>query len=320
MSVRALLVKTSSMGDLIHALPAISDAAAAVDARFDWIVEENFKEIPAWHPAVDRVLPVAVRRWRRNLFSPLTHRQWREFQVNLRRRNYDYVIDSQGLYKSVFLACMAKGPRYGMDFDSAREKLAACLYHYKLPVPVEQHAIHRQRQLMASALGYALPDMKADYGLGAARFHSAPNIRDSLVFIHDSAERRKLWPLQHWRELVERAGEADIEVYLPQAGETAKNRAERIAEGYPHCHVLPHLNLNALGGILGQSRAVVAVDTGLAHLAAALERPSVVIYGPSDPARCGSIGVAEQVHLRNGTDPAAIAPQQVWEALPIEGS
>ena len=111
--MRVLVVKMSSLGDVIHTLPALTDAAAAIPGiTFDWVVEEGFAEIPAWHPAVDTVIPIALRRWRKHPWRDFRGPQWRACRQALRRQHYDAVIDAQGLLKSVFVARLVKAHVY----------------------------------------------------------------------------------------------------------------------------------------------------------------------------------------------------------------
>ncbi len=160
-----LLVKTSSLGDVLHNLPVASDIARHYpEARIDWVVEESFAALPKLHPAVGNVIPVAVRRWRSKLLDADTWREIAAFRSTLAARHYDIALDTQGLLKSALLMCGAQGLRCGFDRDSAREPLAASLYQRTFPVTTGQHAVERNRQLAAQALGYALEE-PADYGI-----------------------------------------------------------------------------------------------------------------------------------------------------------
>ena len=124
--MRVLVIKTSSLGDVIHALPALTDAARAIPGiRFDWVVEEGFAEIPTWHPAVDKVIPVAIRRWRKNLWQTFKSGEWRRFKQRIQSTKYDLVIDAQGLLKSAWLTRYVRAPVAGFDKNSAREPIAA---------------------------------------------------------------------------------------------------------------------------------------------------------------------------------------------------
>ena len=194
--MRALIIKTSSMGDVIHTLPALTDAGSALsDVRFDWVVEENFAEIPRWHPLVENVIPVALRRWRKAIFSAQTRAEWREFRGQLSAKKYDIIIDAQGLWKSALLARLAKGPRAGFDWPSARDSFASLLYQYKYTAGWDLHAITRLRSLFSQVFHYALPSSVADYGIERRRFITVPSAQKYLVFLHGTT-----WPTKHWPE------------------------------------------------------------------------------------------------------------------------
>ena len=161
--MHVLVVKMSSLGDVIHTLPALTDAAGSLPGiRFDWVVEEGFAEIPAWHSAVDAVIPVALRRWRQRPLRDFRGPEWRRARNRLRRPVYDAVIDAQGLLKSAFITRQVRAPRYGMDRKSVRERFACAVYDHKVPVPKTMHAVQRTRLLFARALGYPLPPGPGD--------------------------------------------------------------------------------------------------------------------------------------------------------------
>ncbi len=313
--MKVLVVKLSSLGDVIHTLPALTDAAAALPASgFDWVVEEAFAEVPAWHPAVDRVLPVAIRRWRRRPLRDFTGPEWRQARAALRTRAYDAVIDAQGLIKSALVTRLARGPRFGPDRRSAREGLASLAYDRGLPLPRDLHAVQRTRLLFARALGYPLPAGPPDYGLrGRLQPESGPTPRD-LLFFHGTARAEKLWPEEHWRELTRLAAARDFRVGLPWGNAAERERAQRIAVGCADVAALPPLDLTALAGRLLRARGAVAVDTGLAHLAAALAVPGVTLYGPTSPRLVGTLG-PNQVHLRLTGALAELSAAAVWQAL-----
>lgn len=294
--MRVLLVKMSSLGDVVHTLVAVTDASRALPGlRVDWVVEEGLAEIPAWHPAVDRVIPIALRRWRRDWRA--TRAERRAFRARLRERRYDCVLDAQGLIKSALVARLARGPRWGLDWRSAREPLAALAYGRRVKVDTAQHAVLRLRRLFAAALGYEAPaDSSVDYGVDAACIPPAPQHGD-LLFLHGTTWATKHWPETYWRELAVRAAQAGRRVLLPWGSEAERARAERIAAAAPDAAaVLPRLGLGQLAGVLRGVQAAVGVDTGLAHLAAALGVPSVTLYGPTRFDRTGTFG-ARQLHL-----------------------
>ena len=295
--MRVLLIKTSSLGDVIHTLPALTDASRAIPGiRFDWVVEEGFAEIPTWHPAVDRVIPVAIRRWRKNLWQTFKSGEWRRFKASLRERNYDLVIDAQGLLKSAWLTRYVKAPVAGLDRDSVREPLASRFYSRRLAVGRGQHAVERLRQLFAVALGYDLPPGLGDYALRREQWRQDKPSAPFVLFLHGTTWDTKHWPEIYWRELAERLGHAGIGVRLPWGNPAEQARAERIAAGLKNAVVLPKLNLAGVAGVLAQARACVAVDTGLGHLAAALDVPTISLFGPTNPGLTGAYGKG-QVHL-----------------------
>ena len=294
--MRVLLIKTSSLGDVVHTLPALTDAQRAIPGiQFEWVVEEGFAEIHAWHPAVAQVIPVAIRRWRKNLLHTLRSGEWGRFRARLRETRYDLVIDAQGLLKSAWLTRYVKAPVAGLDRDSAREPLASRFYDRRYAVPRDQHALERVRQLFAQALGYERPSGVGDYGLDRAQL-ATPGEEPYLLFLHGTTWPSKHWPEAYWRELAERMSAFGWAIRLPWGNAEEKARAERIAEGIAGASVLPRLNLGGVAKVVAGARACVAVDTGLGHLAAALDVPSISLYGPTLPGRVGAYG-RSQVHL-----------------------
>ena len=295
--MRVLLVKTSSLGDVIHALPALTDAARAIPGiTFDWVVEEGFAEIPTWHPSVGNVIPVAIRRWRKNLWETIKSGEWRRFKQRLRAEKYDLVIDAQGLLKSAWLTRYVKAPVAGFDRDSAREPLASRFYQRRLAVARGQHAVERLRQLFAVALGYDLPKGLGDYGLDVERLVELPRTKPFVLFLHGTTWDTKHWPEVYWRDLAQRMGHLGVEVRLPWGNPAEKARAERIANGLNNAVVLPKLNLAGVAKVLASASACVAVDTGLGHLAAALDVPTISLFGPTNPGLTGAYGKG-QIHL-----------------------
>jgi len=293
--VRVLIIKTSSLGDVIHTLPALTDAAHAIPGiRFDWVVEEGFAEIPSWHPAVDQVIPVAIRRWRKNLWQTIKSGEWKAFKQRVRERKYDLVIDAQGLVKSAWLTRFVKAPVAGLDRYSAREGWASRFYDRRLSVATGQHAVERVRQLFALALAYDLPEGIGNYGLDLDRLQLPP-AAPYVVFLHGTTWATKHWPEAYWRELAERMGQRKLQVRLPWGNQAEKDRAERIAQGLNNCQVLPKLNLAGVARVLAAAKACVAVDTGLGHLAAALDVPTISLFGPTNPGLTGAYGRV-QVH------------------------
>ena len=324
--MRVLVVKTSSLGDVIHTLPALTDAARALrSVSFDWAVEEAFQEVPGWHPAVREVIPVALRRWRKSVTTTLFGREWRECKRRLHGRHYDCVIDAQGLLKSAWVARQGRAPIYGLDRNSAREPLATWFYRYRFAVPWDMHAVERVRSLFAQALGYELPTTPGDYGLDRDGFADIVPRGRRVLFLHGTTRADKHWPEPYWRQLCAQVNAAGCRVLLPWGNAAEQARARRIAQDARDAQVLPRMSLSQLAAEISTCVAVVTVDTGLGHLTAALDVPAVALYGPTDPAKIGTYGL-HQIHLRAGACPpvdtvteppvmAPLTPAVVWNAL-----
>jgi len=294
--VKVLLIKTSSLGDVFHTLPAVEDAYRAIPGlQIDWVVEEAFAAIPAWHPAVNKVIPLAWRRWRKNLFKRENRQQLKAFRQSLRASEYDLVLDAQGLIKSAVFTRMARGPRYGLDKNSCREPFAARAYQFPQAVAKGQHAIPRVRQLFAQALGYDVPAGHLSYGVDRARWTRPQVAGDYWVFLHGTTWITKLWPEAYWIELAQQVTASGRKVFLPWGNDEEYERALRIAAGIEGAEVLPKMGLNDLNAYLAYAQAVVGVDTGLSHVVAALEVPSVAIYGATDATLTGVLGPQVEV-------------------------
>jgi heptosyltransferase-1 len=291
--MRVLIVKTSSMGDIIHTFPALTDAVRANPAiRFDWVVEEAFEEIPKWHPAVDQVIPSAMRRWRKSWLKSFINGDIRCFKRLLQSTRYDAVIDAQGLLKSALITRKAFGPSYGLDEQSAREPLASRFYDHRLSVSWQQHAVTRVRQLFSMALGYSLYDMPLDYGLKIKPLEQAHS--PLLMFLHGTTWSSKQWPLAFWTELGKRASEAGYHVLMPAGNDAERSFANQVAMENESVSVLPMMPLSEIAGTLAAMDGYVAVDTGLAHLACALNVPGVSLYGATQAEKTGTLGQHQQ--------------------------
>ncbi|MCU7852266.1 MAG: lipopolysaccharide heptosyltransferase I [Candidatus Thiodiazotropha sp. (ex Monitilora ramsayi)] len=289
--MRVLVIKTSSLGDVIHTLPALTDAMAAIPGiRFDWVVEEAFAEIPAWHPAVDRVIPVSLRRWRKSPWSSWRSGEWQTFRQTLKQSVYDVVIDAQGLLKSALITTMSRGPSFGLDRQSARESLASLVYRHPIKVAKGEHAIDRVRRLFAQVLGYDVSLSTVDYGIDLKRLDRPQLETPYLVFLHGTTWQSKHYPENHWRELAHVAVSEGYRVLLPWGNDEERLRGERLRQDKSAITLLPRMELSRLAGIISGAAGVVAVDTGLAHLASALSIPVVVLIGPTDPVMTGVVG------------------------------
>lgn len=314
---RILFVKTSSLGDVVHNCPAVTDVALRVPgAAIDWVVEEAFAEIVALHAHVRRVIPVAIRRWRGSLLAAATWSELAAFRASLRSERYDVVIDTQGLLKSALVAAQALGRRHGFDRASAREPLAARFYDVTHAVQGNLHAVDRNRQLAALALGYRFDD-SCNYGLRAppAIGPEAAPIPYALLFTMTSRDD-KLWPEEHWRALGNALANRGLDCLLPWGTEDERRRCARIAAAIPRATVPPRMRLAEIAGLARAARCVIGVDTGLAHLAAALEVPVVGLYCNSDPALTGLHGAGRLWNLgMPGQPPSVDAVINALEAL-----
>lgn len=291
--MRVLIVKVSSLGDVIHTLPAVTDAyRARKDITFDWVVEENFVEVPGWHPAVENVIPVAFRRWRRNIVKTYMNNEFRAFKRALQSVHYDLVIDAQGLIKSGVISRLSKGLTIGLSNRTIREPMATLFYNKVYSVPWTEHAVDRVRQLFSRALQYEYDADRIDYGIDLDRIRSNDPRGDQkkVVFLHGTTWKTKHWPEMYWRQLAEIATNAGFRVVLPWGNEEEKQRAKFIANANPMVDVLDKQSLSGVAHHIQQSSGVIAVDTGLGHLAAALAKPTVSLYGPTDPSLSGTFG------------------------------
>lgn len=289
--MRILIVKTSSLGDVIHNLPVISDIRRHFSqALIDWCVEESFSAIPRLHPGVGKVIPVAVRRWRKKLLQSATWKEMAAFRRQISSETYDAIIDTQGLLKSALIASRAQGPCFGYAADSAREPTAARWYDRHFHVSRDLHAVVRNRRLAAAALGYQA-EGGPDYGIEAppAGFSWLPH-RPYVVFLTATSRDDKLWPEANWLTLGRTLNNQGISAILPGGSAIERGRAARLAAGIPGALAAPPMDIPALASLLSGARAAIGVDTGLTHLAVALKTPTVAIYTATDPGLTGVLG------------------------------
>ncbi|QEL66279.1 heptosyltransferase I [Oryzomicrobium terrae] len=332
-----LLVKTSSLGDVIHNLPVVSDLRRHFPgARIDWCVEEGFQALPGLHPGVAQVIPVAVRRWRKHLLQGATWGEIGAFRRTLRETAYDAVLDTQGLVKSALIARQARGPKAGYAPESAREPLAAHFYNQTYAIPTGIHAVTRNRWLAAAAFGYAqeLELLPLDYGIAASpRLPALPagidTARPYAVLLTATSRDDKLWPEDHWIALGRALLAAGLDLRLPGGSARERERAGRIAAALnssgttppnpawindlqpprlenqagrassapPRAEALPASGLAELAAVIGVARLAVGVDTGLTHLAAALNIPTLALFVATDPGLTGVLSAGLHANL-----------------------
>lgn len=289
--MRILLVKTSSLGDVIHNLPVVSDLARSFPgAVIDWCVEESFADIPRLHPAVGEVITVAIRRWRKALLQRATWREIGEFRQHLARVSYDAVLDTQGLIKSALIARQARGPRLGYAAEVAREPLAARFYDKTFVIPRSAHAVERNRWL-ASAAFDMVPDLPLNYGIKTPVVDLPWLTGQRYAALLTATSRDdKLWAEANWIALAQALAERGLTTVLPSGNARERERAQRIAAAIPDAVVAPPLALRELAGLLGNAALTIGVDTGLAHLSTALGVPTIALFMASDPALTGVHG------------------------------
>ena len=323
--MRLLVVKMSSLGDVVHALPAVTDACAH-GAVVDWVVEEAFADIPALHPGVRNVWPIAWRRWREDLRGSASEMQ--EFFSHIRQQEYDVIIDAQGLIKSAAVTLLAKAVkgtkhvRQGFSHTVAREPWASFAYGKGHAIPRAQHAIDRQRQLFAAILGYDLSAISHNEDSGLAQSHSVSN---RVVLLHGTTWKTKHWPQPMWQNLAEQIQADGFEAMVTWGNKTEQRRAEAIATA-TGATLQDRLPLRELTALLADASAVVGVDSGLCHLSAALGTPTLGLYGPTDGLLTGCRGPSAQyVQASTACSPclqdrcrAYRGEPQQWQGLPVE--
>jgi heptosyltransferase-1 len=282
-----LLIKTSSLGDVLHNLPVVTDICQHIpDATIDWVVEESFAALPTLHPNVRSAIPVAVRRWRKSWWD--SRGEMRAVCGKLREQHYDLTLDTQGLFKSALITRCVDKPRCGYDWNSAREPVASLFYDRTFAVAKNLHAIERNRQLAGQALGYT-PQGAPDYGIRApsASFPWFNQSTPYVVLLHATSRDDKLWEEAKWIELGTRLAAEGLQLILPWGSAKEQARSERLSSAIPQAVCPPKLNLVEAAALLGHARAVIGVDTGLSHLAAALDVPTIGIYTATDPGLTG---------------------------------
>lgn len=297
--MKVLIIKITSMGDIIHTLPALTAAKAAhPSAQFDWVVAPEFADLLLLHSGVHQAIPCPLRRWRGRYWQALCQGEVTAFMRALRGSHYDVIIDAQAALKTGLMARLARGTAHGYDAQSVREYGAHWGYQQRHAVSPALHAIDRVQQLFAHALDYAAPlDDRPDYGLVRQRLPAAPVSLPAryVVAIPNTTWPTKHWPESQWMGLLAALQRIDIPVLVPWGSAHEHQRALRWSEQCSHVRVLPKMNLRDCAAVLAQASATISVDTGLGHLAAALNTPSIHLYGPTHPEKIGARGYRQQL-------------------------
>jgi len=310
-----LIIKTSSLGDVVHQMPAITDTARRFPGlRMAWVVEEAFAPLARLHPSIAEVIPVATRRWRSHLSQWSVWREILDFKSRLRRAPFDKVIDTQGLIRSAVIARAARGERHGYDAASIREPLAARLYDVTHAVRRDLHAVTRNRLLTGLVLGYQ-PPAEVDYGLPSPH---PSNASPYAVLLHGTSRPAKQWGEQDWTETGRWLQRQGLQVVLPWGTEPERQVSERLCEAIAGSRVLARQSLDATAQVIANATLVIGVDTGLLHLAAAYRVPSVAIFVSTDPGLTGPVGSGAIVVL-GGKGGGPSPPQAIAAAERLLG-
>lgn len=288
--MRVLLIKMSSMGDIFHTFPAITDLKSRIpELELEWVVEEGFAEIASWHPAVTRVIPISLRKWMKSgIFTSFS--ELNKWKTQFNTEEYDLVLDAQGLLKSALVA-RAAGNKYihGFDFQSAREPIASLFYKVNHPVDKQQHAVDRTRQLFAHTFKYSL-DTPLNFGINQYFAHVEKQPQ-KLIFIIGTSWTTKLWSTYHWQRLTALALEEGYDVEIIWGSPEERSVADSIIAACPRAtRPQQRMSITAIAEKLVAARGVVGLDTGFSHLAGALETPTIALYGATSPVRVGLIG------------------------------
>ena len=320
--MRVLIIKLTSMGDLMHAFPAITDMAARYpNLEIDWVVDEGFAEVPLWHPSVKRVITTAHRRWKKNLVSCYRKGEFQQFYRTLNADDYDVVVDLQSNLKSAVVSWLRKDKVHGYDRHTCRERPAHWAYGQHYHVALRQHAIERQRELMAKILGYVKPETQPDYGidLHACQLPDISLPENYVVCVHNASWPTKLWPQECWQQLIERVANKGYRVLLPCGNHQEYERAQRIADTHACAIALPKMSLNQTAAIIQGAKAAVCSDTGLAHMTAVTNTPSITLYAVTDTVLIGTVGRHQQHIIADQQSLTAsmqdILVDDVWQKL-----
>lgn len=282
-----LLVRLTSMGDIIHNFPAVTDLAKHYpSAKIDWLVNQDFADLPALHPHIHTVIACAERQWRRQPFSNQTWREIQHCRTQLRQTPYDLVIDSQGLIKSAWLSSLTKRPIAGYDINSIKERLATYFYTYDYSVPWRLDAITRNRKLTGLACGY-LSEGPVDYGIPTIehRLNWLPQ-KKYVVFLTATSQVDKQWPANNWIHIGNILTQLGFEVVLPWGSLKEYDSCKALSLAFPAI-VPPKLSLKDAAYLLQKAQLAIGVDTGLTHLAAAVNTPVIMLFCASNPRLTG---------------------------------
>ena len=306
------------MGDLMHALPALTEAKEFnQDIVFDWVVDRSFSEVPKWHPAVNKVIKTDHRNWKKQFFSPESRGALRSVINDINNTEYDLVIDMQNNLKSSFVSYLCKHKVTGMDFKSVREFPAHLSYNKKINISKDLHAITRQNIILSEALGYSTLN-SSDYGITDVNFikpsFNLPS--EYVVLVQNASWKTKQWSIVNWQLLVNHLDKLGIDMILPSGNEEEYLRAKKISSVSGKTHVLKPIPLNEIAYIMNKAKFSVCSDTGLAHLSAVVDTPSLTLYGPTDTKLIGTKGNNQFHIIGSDNNINSISIEEVINKLP----
>ena len=282
--VRILIIKTSSLGDIVHCLPVINDIKYFVpESSIDWLVEECFADVPRLHPGVDSVITISLRSWKKNLRKKSTWIGLYKSIKAIRENHYDIIIDFQGLLKSAFFTLFTRGDIHGFDKTSIREGAASYFYKFTHTVSKQIHAVVRNRELASKCFQYELLDQSAHFGL---EIHNINNFNLSeryVVLIHGSSKKSKQWPKEHWLKVIQFFNGLGLRVLLPWGNLEEYHFSKALRKASTNSLVLPKMNISDLANVISGAKCIIGVDSGLTHLGNALGIPTIGLYMDSNP-------------------------------------
>ena len=281
------------MGDLMQVLPAITEAKDQINnITFDWVVDKNFSSVPKWHPNIENTIETNHREWKLNLFSSKSRDEMRDVVNKIDANKYDLIIDMQNNLKSAFLSFMCKSSVTGLDAKSAREYPAHLAYKTKIRVPKTMHAVERQKLLLATALGYETNIENRDYGISKTNFKKPLKMYSSkyAICVQNASWTSKQWPIKYWQEFLRILEEKDLKFLFPSGSQAELDRASEICSVSQKAFALEILPLDEIAFLIDNSEFTICSDTGLAHLSAVVDTPSLTLYGPTDVGLIGTYG------------------------------
>jgi heptosyltransferase I len=288
--VRILIIKTSSLGDIVHCLPVINDIKYFVpESSIDWLVEECFADVPRLHPGVDSVITISLRTWKKNLRKKSTWIGLYKSIKAIRENHYDIIIDFQGLLKSAFFTLFTRGDIHGFDKTSIREGAASYFYKFTHTVSKQIHAVVRNRELASKCFQYELLDQSAHFGL---EIHNINNFNLSeryVVLIHGSSKKSKQWPKEHWLKVIQFFNGLGLRVLLPWGNLEEYHFSKALRKASTNSLVLPKMNISDLANVISGAKCIIGVDSGLTHLGNAVGIPTIGLYMDSNPYLTGGL-------------------------------